>query len=289
VNAVAIGRDLRTDADGRTAVVGASRLEVAVDFSNGVITDLTAQPADPALAALLGITTFRGFRAALDQALPDERARGTVRGQLLDDLPMAILLSGRVLRAAGVALPRRDPNGPLPVDICAGWVADGTLISGMTAFGPPLHVGPVADEIESARDRLGWHEHDALPPNSTRRRRRLDVWRHGDSAAAECFFRDSHVDANGIETVVHEYTVSATVDLLTLRIAECDAIPGPLPYPECPVAAGSARRLPGAPVDNLRGAVLTDLTGPTTCTHLNDAFRSLEDVGHLLQSLPAAG
>ena len=122
MNAVAIGRDLRTDADGRTAVLGASRLEVVVDFSNGVITDLTAQPADPALAALLGITTFRGFRAALDQALPDERARGTVRGQLLDDLPMAILLSGRVLRAAGIGLPRRDPKGPLPVDICAvGW------------------------------------------------------------------------------------------------------------------------------------------------------------------------
>ena len=287
MNAVAIGRDLRTDADGRAAVLGASRLEVVVDFSNGVITHLTAQPADPTLAALVGITTFRGFRAALDLALPDERARGTVRGQLLDDLPMAILLSGRVLRAAGVGLPRRDPKGALPVDICAGWVADGTLIRGMTDFGPPLHVGPVADEIESARDRLGWHEHDALPPNSTRRRRRLDVWREGDVAAAECFFRDSHVDANGIETVVHEYTVSATVDPTTLRIVECDAVPGPLPYPECPAAAGSARRLPGAPVDGLRGAVLTDLTGPTTCTHLNDAFRSLEDVGHLLQSLPA--
>ena len=132
---------------------------------------------------------------ALDRALPNERARGTVRGQLLDDLPMAILLSGRVLRAAGVGLPRRDPKGALPVDICAGWVADGTLISGMTDFGPPLHVGPVADEIESARDRLGWHEHDALPPNSTRRRRRIDVWREGDVAAVECFFRDSHVDA----------------------------------------------------------------------------------------------
>lgn len=288
MNAVAIGRDLRTDADGRAAVLGASRLEVVVDFSNGVITHLTAQPADPALAALVDITTFRGFRAALDLALPDERTRGTVRGQLLDDLPMAILLSGRVLRAAGVGLPRRDPKGPLPVDICAGWVADGALISGMTEFGPPLHVGPVANEIESARDRLGWHEHDALPPNSTRRRRRLDVWREGDVGAAECFFRDSHVDANGIETIVHEYTVSATVDPATLRIAECDAIPGPLPYPECPAAAGSARRLPGAPVNSLRGTVLTDLTGPTTCTHLNDAFRSLEDVGHLLQSLRAA-
>ena len=114
------------------------------------------------------------------------------------------------------------------------------------------------------------------------------MWRNGDAAVAECFFRDSHVDANGIETVVHEYTVSATVDPATLRITECDAIPGPLPYPECPAAAGSARRLPGAPVEGLRSAVLADLTGPTTCTHLNDAFRSLEDVGHLLRSLPAS-
>ena len=287
VNVVAIGRDLRTDGVGRTAVLGASRLELTVDFSDGVITDLAAEPADPALASLVGATTFRGFRAALDQALPEERARGEVRGQLLDDLPMALLLSGRVLRAAGIGLARRDPRGPMPVDICAGWVADGTLMGGMTDFGPPLQAGPVADEIESDGDPLGWHEHGALPPNSTRRRRRLDVWRDGDVGSVECFFRDTHVDVNGIETVVHEYTVNANVDPNALTIVECDALPGSLPYPECPAAAESAHRLPGAPIAGLRGAVLTELTGPTTCTHLNDAFRSLEDVAHLLQSLPA--
>ena len=106
-----------------------------------------------------------------------------------------------------------------------------------TDFGPPFNIGPVADAIESEADRLGWHEHDPLPPNSTRRRRRLDVWRDGARAVAEGFFRDSHVDANGVETVVHEYTVRATVDPVTLAMTECDATPGPLPYPECPGAA----------------------------------------------------
>jgi hypothetical protein len=286
VNVLARGRDLLTAADGAATVVATAGLDLQVDFSDGVITTLRADPPVPELQALVGTTTFRRFRAALEQAVAGrpEHER-TVQWQLLDDLPMTTLLSGRVLRAAGIGIPRRDPNGPLPVDICAGWVADGTLVSGFTEFGPPLRPGPPAVAVAPDDDLLGWHEHEALPPHSTRRRRRLDVWVDGGVGLAECFFRDSHVDASGFETVVHEYTVGATVDLETLRIVECDAVPGALPYPECPGAAASAEHMASRAVDGLRRSVLVDFVGPSTCTHLNDAFRSLEDVGALLRVL----
>ena len=96
------------------------------------------------------------------------------------------------------------------------------------------------------------------------------------------------MDESGLETVVHEYTVRGRVDTQTLRMVECDAIAGELPYLECPGAAASANRLVGTPSVGLRPMVLAELTGPSTCTHLNDALRSLEDVGALLRALPRA-
>jgi hypothetical protein len=196
---------------------------------------------------------------------------------------MAVMLSGRVLRANGFGL--GDPNGPLPVDICAGWVAGGTLLEGYTDLGPPLKPGPIAVAVERADDPIGWHDDQPLPAHATRRRRRLDVWIEGEIGRADCFFRDSHADADATETVVHEYTVQASIDLSSMRIVACEAIPGPLPYSECPNAAASAERLDGAPIEGLRRSVQAAFVGSSTCTHLNDSLRSLEDVGALLQSL----
>ncbi len=289
VRVVARGRDLHTDVTVGATVLATAALDLQLDFADGVITQLTVEPREPDAGALVGRTTHRGFRAALEQSLPGERYSGSVRWQLLDDLPMTVLLSGRTLRAAGIVLKRRDPNGPLPVDICAGWVAGGTLLSGFTESGPPFRIGPVASDVESDADPVGWHDHDPLPPHATRRRRRLDVWLEDrDVAAVECFFRDSHADESGLETVVHEYTVRGRVDTQTLRMVECDAFAGELPYLECPGAAASANRLVGTPSVGLRPMVLAELTGPSTCTHLNDALRSLEDVGALLRALPRA-
>jgi hypothetical protein len=284
VTAVAIGRDLRTDADGTTTVLGAARIEMQVDFATGIIARLAADPPAHELDDMVGITAYRGFRAALAQALPDEPASGSVRWQLLDDMPMALMLNGRVLRAEGIALARAE-NSPVPVDICAGWVAGGTLLAGLTEFGPPLHIGPEADDVEPRDDDLAWHRHDPLPSHATRRRRRLDVWPDGDVAVVDCFFRDSHSDGAGVETVVHEYTVRGSVDRASLTVTDCRAVAGPLPYPECPGAAASAARLRGVPVGDLRSWVLTDLVGPATCTHLNDALRSLQDVDALVRQL----
>jgi len=77
---------------------------------------------------------------------------------------------------------------------------------------------------------------------------------------------------------VHEYTVDTTVDADTMVVVDCRAQARVLPWVECPQAAASASRLAGMRVFGLRPQVRAELLGPTTCTHLNDTLRELEDV-----------
>ena len=90
-----------------------------------------------------------------------------------------------------------------------------------------------------------------------------------------------------IETVVHEYTVDVTVDPDTMVITHCDAQARVLPWLECPQAVGSSHRLEGWKVDDIRPEARTKLVGPSTCTHLNDVLRGLEDVHWLTDLLPS--
>jgi hypothetical protein len=289
VTVLARGRDLRTAADGTATVLGAAALDVLTRFPDRAVVTIAGGPSHPGLQALVGVRASAGFRQAVSDALPGERQSRSVRFQLLDDLPTALLVSGHAVHVAGVEFPLKGvPSLPYP-DLCAGWVSGGTLLTGRDANGmPPRHVGPVAPSIESENDPLAWHDLPALPAHGMRRRRRLDVWHDGDAGMVECFFRDSHLDPDGVEEIVHEYTVHATVDLGTQLFLSCDADFGALPWPECPNALASATRLVGAPVDGLRGWVRDTFVGPTTCTHLNDTLRSLEDVGALLAQVPAA-
>lgn len=98
-------------------------------------------------------------------------------------------------------------------------------------------------------------------------------------------FRDTHVDPNGTATVLHEYTLTATVDAATGSVMSCAAVPRVLPWVECPVAAASAGQLAGRPIAEVRDTVRRELRGVSTCTHLNDLLRSLGDVPHLAATL----
>jgi hypothetical protein len=278
------GRDLLTRIDGQARELCAMLFDVRADFASATVDHIEADPPHPSLAKLNGAHAFRGFRAKVEQVIPGERESGTLRYQLLDDLPIALMLSARALRAAGLGLGMGSPQ-QVPVDICAGWVAGGTLLAGITEEGPPLHVGPVASDVRAADDPQAWHDFDPLGCHATRRHRRLDVWHDGETAHADCFFRDSFADADGVETVVHEYGVRATVDPATSRVVSCAATAGPLPYPECPNALASAGRVAGISVNALRREVRDGFVGPTTCTHLNDTLRSLQDVSALLGAL----
>jgi len=285
VTIVARGRDLHTPPTGDGEVLDSVRLDASADFSAGIITEISCTPPAPGLGDLAGAQAFGGFRARVLEAMPAERGSGSVRYQLLDDLPIALLLSARALRAAGVGMTRVGVRQQSPIDICAGWIAGGTADVGTTDQGPPLDRGPAASQLTRDDDRLAWHDIETLPPHSTRRHRRIDVWQDGDSTEVDCFFRDSFAPADGVETVVHQYRVRGTVDPQTSRFISCEAEAGRLPYPECPNALASAHRIVGADVGGLRHVVRTTFVGPTTCTHLNDTLRSLEDVTTLLSML----
>jgi hypothetical protein len=116
-----------------------------------------------------------------------------------------------------------------------------------------------------------------------RRRRRIDLT-VGRALTVDAMFRDSHFDGDGNESAVHEYGLRAEIDTETLLLTELEATPRVLPYIECPRAAASALRLVGFPLAEVRDRVRAELVGTSTCTHLNDLLRSLEDVNGLRSS-----
>jgi hypothetical protein len=86
---------------------------------------------------------------------------------------------------------------------------------------------------------------------------------------------------------VHEYGVGATIAPDTLEVLTIDATPRVLPWPECPAAADSVASLVGRNLRGVRTIAGEELRGLSTCTHLNDTLRTLEDVPALALRLPA--
>jgi hypothetical protein len=112
-----------------------------------------------------------------------------------------------------------------------------------------------------------------------RRFRRLDL---GPDEGFSAHFRDSHVDGDGVETIVHEYTVAGSLDPSTRTITSIDASVQVLPWQECPRAIGSAARVEGMTLFDMRSRIRTEFVGTSTCTHLNDTLRALADLDALL-------
>jgi hypothetical protein len=277
------GRDLFTGSDGTATVLAQARVELTAAYLDPSILSVVSDPPVPGLEVLVGTSPLGGFRRTVGELMPADRRSHSVRFRLFSDLPAAYLRSGRALRVAGVPLPKSGMGGP-PVDICAGWVAGGTAIRGLTEFGPPLHIGPQASAVGPEDDPVAWHEVAPLAVQASRRRRRLDLWEADGTTFVECHFRDSHMGPDGRETVVHEYAVHAGIDP-DRRIVWCRADPGPLPFPECPGAVASAGRLAGVRIDDVARQVQEAFSGPSTCTHLNDTLRAMGDVAALLDEV----
>jgi hypothetical protein len=291
-------RDLATDADGGAHVVAEAEVDAGLD-SGRHLRSLVTQPSQPGVSDLSGLLVGPGFRAALQERVGQDGANRSPLYLLLDDLPVAALISGYAfLYQSGHDAAARTPGAPashpgdtgnpgdtgarmLKADICSGWRSDGTMMVALrSGGGMPAPVGPPAPSLVDVDDPVGWHDIAALPPAAMRRRRLVDVtW--GDPLAVYAMFRDTHKGSDGAETVLHEYSVEATVDPATLRVVYCRATPRSLPWIECPNAADSAARLEGQPVAALRSFVRAELTGISTCTHLNDLLRSLADVAAL--------
>lgn len=287
VSILARGRDLLTPESDTAEVLATARLDAQADFGTATIEWITAQPPHPGLAALGGARAFSGFRARVDEAMPNENHSGSVRYQLLDDLPTALMLSGRALRVAGAGLNMTSPS-KLPIDICAGWVTGGTLLAGMTDLGPPLTIGPLAPSLESDSDILAWHAFDPLPPYGTRRQRRLDVWQDTGAVQVECFFRDNFADADAVETVVHEYTLHATS--IPRHRGLFPVTPTPVPSPTRSVRARSTApagsKAPPSKSCAARFEAISSGRAPARIS--TTTMRSMADIGGLLRLLDAA-
>jgi hypothetical protein len=275
-------RDLLTGFDGHHEVVAQASLEADVAVGRQ-LEQVETTPADDRISALVGQPVAAGFRALVDQVLPDQREAQTPLYLLLEELPVAVLISGYApLYRQPAEMSAKAPK--LPADICAGWTGDGSMMVAIAETGQiPVPVGPPAPVLD-ADDPLRWHDMAELGLGAMRRRRLVDVTL-GDPVVVGAMFRDTHVEPDGTETVLHEYHVVATVDATSGQILTCEATPHVLPWPECPSAAASAGRLVGRGVDEIRTLVRSELRGTSTCTHLNDLLRSLGDVGSLLATL----
>jgi hypothetical protein len=277
------GRDLFTDHDGRPVVRHEAGFDTDADPAATLIS-LRTQPAYPELDALAGTSLMAGFRGALHRAAPWLADSDGPLHQLLDELPVATLISWHAIATelGGEAFGRmRDQAANR--DLCAGWADGATMMNEIDSKGysDPVRC-PDAPSVHTD-DPWAWHQFDALPAHGMRRLRRIDVRRDGDDLVVDGFFRDSHADRDARETVLHEYQVAARVR--SNLVTACDAVARTLPYGECPAALASTARVVGQPVAELREYVRAGFTGTSTCTHLNDTLRALADVPRLARLL----
>jgi hypothetical protein len=275
--------DLRArDAVGRGpgAVDVLRRVGVRAHLAERVIDRIAADPDDVRLAQLAGSRVGPGFRATVGKLFPDEVAAAGLLHLLLDDWVGAALVSGYGVQHAAITLGIEEklPAGTADhmAGICAGFAVDASLVPYARRNGtiPSVH-GPPAPPL----DPDGIHSVEPLRPHGMRRFRRLDLTPTGHFDA---HFRDSHVDGDGVETIVHEYTVEGSIDASARTVTSVAASVRVLPWQECPGAIGSAGRIAGISLSEMRDRVRGEFVGTTTCTHLNDTLRAVADLGALL-------
>ncbi len=259
-------------------------VSVRAHLTERVIDDIASATHDARLAQLVGSRVGPGFRSTVGRLFPEEARRASLLHLLLDDWVGASLVSGYAVQHAAINLGIEEKLPPGTADnmagICAGFAADASLVPYAKRNGTiPSVQGPIAPPLDTG----GMHTVEPLRAQGMRRFRRLDL-RPDDALSADfaAHFRDSHVDGDGTETIVHEYTVDGSVDASTRTIMSVNANVRVLPWQECPGAIGSAARIQGMALAELRGRVRGEFVGTSTCTHLNDTLRAIADLDALL-------
>ncbi len=286
VQLIGRGRDLVTGADGASRVTGTAALAATVEMMSQRVRHIEVDPPISAVGDLIGAPPMGGFRAVVDAAMPDLHRVSDLSYTLLDDVPGCTLISGHALGASGDIDGVR--TGYLPrADQCAGFVSGGLLMTSFESGDPAIVTGPSAPDLADADDPDAWHAVGELPLHGMRRARRIDVsGGPGDTAIEiDAMFRDSYVRADGVTTIIHEYTLLATVERGTGLILRAEATPRVLPWQECPGAVDSGRRMAGMTLAQLHSRVRRELRGTSTCTHLNDLMRSVAGAQSLIALL----
>ena len=277
-------RDLLTPSDGSTPVVLIEdSLEAVVD-PDRTTTSLSAAPARVDLQPLIGVKGGGGSRARFVEQLPDEVAAGTPLYLLLDDLAGATLVSGFAFthwrkneEVVDFSAPEIKERKIRMIGICAGF-QKGASALGPNGAPPAVHAIQPVPNLELDSDPWGWHELFEVTEVSSRRSRRMDVWRDDDQYVIDAFFQDAGTSPGGSRIAVHEYTIHATVDASTGVVTAIQAVPQVLPFRECPLASMNVGRLVGQHLREFRTTVNEQLPGIDGCTHMNDALRALAEV-----------
>ncbi|MEQ8716296.1 MAG: DUF2889 domain-containing protein [Acidimicrobiales bacterium] len=288
--AIGLGRarDVRTTADGGIEMLASAEVRHRANETTRRILEISVEPTLDGVDSLVGLTLGSRFRADAHDLLVHGPWDGHPLVLLLDDLPAARFISSYALARRGGQLHFHQPDQvEMRADLCAGWARDGAAFIALESRGMQMvPVGPVAEPLRRGDDPAGWHELRLLPPNSMRRSRRLDVTPGGgDTWGVDAYFRDGHIEDDGREIVLHEYSLTASVDGDV--VTAIDVTPGTLPHVDCPAALDSAQRVVGRRLGDLRWWVSAEMTGPSTCTHLNDVLRSLSDLAELRGHLVA--
>jgi Protein of unknown function (DUF2889) len=264
-----------------------NEIRVHAHLCERVIDDIRSSTRDDRLAQLLGRRVGPGFRSSVGKLLPEEAQRASLLNLLLDDWVGAALVSGYAVQHAAIVLGVEEklPAGTADnmAGICAGFASEASLVGYARRNGtiPSVH-GPVAPPLDIEGDDA-LHAVEPLRAHGMRRFRRLDL-RSVDAVSADfdAHFRDSHVDGDGVETIVHEYTVAGSVDTSARTITSVTADVRVLPWQECPGAIESAERVRGMTLSEMRNRIRGEFVGTSTCTHLNDTLRAIADLDALL-------
>jgi Protein of unknown function (DUF2889) len=275
--------DLWTDADGTATEIGSATLWATIELIARVVRHVEVTPPIAGMSRLAGAPAMSGFRAAADKVAPELRQARDLRYTLLDDVPVATLISGHALSASNM-LGDVTKSGYLPVaDQCAGFASNGQLLTSLKNGGTVTPTGPRAPDLDHGDDIWAWHQVPPLPISGMRRRRRIDVHQRSTGLVdIDAMFRDTYVRSDRVETIIHEYTLAAVVDTATGVIVDSRATPRVLPWQECPGAVASAARITGMTLQELHFRVRQELFGTSTCTHLNDLLRSVADAEALI-------
>lgn len=282
-------RDAVTDDDGQLRVVDSGLFTLLVDAER--VTSLVAHPTPDGLERLVGRRPLVGWRTGLWRYLREELDAGTALHQILDEVPGGVVISGftgRKVEVTPMPKPSAAPAEPRRrLDVCAGWAAQGRAarIFRETGVSPPP-VTPPAPPLVSDDDPRGWHTLARLPVGGMSRRRRIDVSYRDGGVVAAAMWRDTFVDPEGVERVLHEYEVDVLLNPDTWTVEAVRTSPRVLPHTECPLAAPSAQTIVGLPVADLRDRVSADIFGPSSCTHLNDLLRGITDTPALARYVP---
>lgn len=277
-------RDAVATEAGGIDVLGEVRLTARLaDQVVGDIEPISSSPPVGRLDALRGCRVGPGFRSKVGQLFPGEVQRASLLHLLLDDWVGAALVSGYATQYTAIVLGIEQKMPPGVADrmagICAGFAPQASLIGYARQHDViPTGRGPEAPALD------GLHDVEPLGARGMRRFRRLDMWpTDSGQVAFDAHFRDSHMDDDRVETIVHEYTVAGTVETATRTITSVSAEVRVLPWQECPGAIGSAARIEGMTLTELRGRVRGEFVGTSTCTHLNDTLRAIADLDALLE------